>query len=211
MKQNRLTLRRVTSRGRASREDLFIAKAAFCDEVSRVVLDSVVPLSPSIDPRMRVFNMDQTAIFASMAPHSTVDEVNARVVPALTAGADSQRITMAVLVRADSLVLPPHFVFKGQPGGTVEKEVQAYVPHHVATCSVQENAWFDVRVMLEWIDMSFRPNVCGYSVLFLDTLKTHKMQSVQDELGGMGTSVHYVPPGCTGIAEPLDVGVMAPP
>ncbi|ETP10889.1 hypothetical protein F441_13563 [Phytophthora nicotianae CJ01A1] len=26
----------------------------------------------------------------------------------------------------------------------------------------------------------------------------------------MGTSVHYVSPGCTGIAQSLDVGVMAP-
>ncbi|KAE8891908.1 hypothetical protein PF005_g7930 [Phytophthora fragariae] len=36
------------------------------------------------------------------------------------------------------------------------------------------------------------------------------MDSVLDELGAMGTSVRFVPQGCTGIAQPLDGGVMSP-
>ncbi|KAE9076397.1 hypothetical protein PF010_g23914 [Phytophthora fragariae] len=36
------------------------------------------------------------------------------------------------------------------------------------------------------------------------------MESVQGALGDIGTSVHFVPPGCTGVAQPLDVGVMSP-
>ncbi|GMF50807.1 unnamed protein product [Phytophthora fragariaefolia] len=176
----RLTLRRVTTRGRESREDMFILKAQFCDEVRRVIAESVIPLSPGIDPRCKAFNMDQTAIYASTSAYTTVEEVGVRVVPALTVGSDSQCITMAVLVRADGVVLSPHFVFKGQPGGEVEKELQSYVPPHVATCSVQENAWFDERVMHEWINHSFKPNVTSYSLLLLDTLKPHKMDSVLD-------------------------------
>ncbi|GMF44871.1 unnamed protein product [Phytophthora fragariaefolia] len=115
---------------------------------------------------------------------------------------------MAVLVRADGVVLSSHFVFKGQPGGEVEKEVQPYVPPHVATYSVQGTSWFDERVMLEWMNYSFKPNVTSYSLLILDTLKTHKMDIVLDELEDMGTSVHFEPPGCTGVAQSLDVGVM---
>ncbi|GMF46620.1 unnamed protein product [Phytophthora fragariaefolia] len=78
--------------------------------------------------------MDQTAIYASTSAYTTVEDVGVRVVPALTAASDSQRITMAVLVRADGVVLPPHFVLKGKPGGKVEKEIQSYVPLHMATC-----------------------------------------------------------------------------
>ncbi|KAE8911798.1 hypothetical protein PF005_g29039 [Phytophthora fragariae] len=127
--------------------------------------------------------------------NTRVEEFGARVVPAFTAGSDSQLITIAILARADGVVLPPHFVFKGQPGEDVEKEVQSYVPHLMATSSVQENAWFDERVMLEWIETAYQPNVSGYSVLLLDILELHKMASVQDALGDIGTSVHYVPPG----------------
>ncbi|KAE8967831.1 hypothetical protein PR001_g27980 [Phytophthora rubi] len=149
-------------------------------------------------------------MFASTTAYTTVEQVGVRVVPALTAGSDSQRITIALFVRADGLVLPPHFVFKGQPDGEVEREVRSYAPPHVATCSVQKNAWCDNRVMQEWIEESFRPNVTGYSVLLFYALMTHTMDSVLDELGAMGTSVHFDPPGCTGKAQPLDVGVMSP-
>ncbi|GMF22751.1 unnamed protein product [Phytophthora fragariaefolia] len=165
-----LTLRRVTTRGRESREDMFILKAHFCDDVRRVIADSVIPLNPGIDPRCNVFNMDETAIYASTSAYTTVEEVGVRVVPALAAGSDSQRITMAVL----------------------------------------ENAWFDERVMHDWINHLFKPNVTSYSLLMVETLKTHKMDSVLDKLGAMGTSVHVEPPGCTGVAQPLDVGVMSP-
>ncbi|KAG7380408.1 hypothetical protein PHYPSEUDO_007229 [Phytophthora pseudosyringae] len=37
MARNRLTLRRVTTRGRESREDMFVRKAEFCDEVRWVL------------------------------------------------------------------------------------------------------------------------------------------------------------------------------
>ncbi|KAE9218128.1 hypothetical protein PF005_g8391 [Phytophthora fragariae] len=122
--RNRLTLRRVTTHGRESREDMIVRKAEFCDEVRRVIADSVVSLNAGLDPRSKVFNMD---IFASTTAYTTVEQVGVRVVPALTAGSDSQRITIALLVRADGLVLPPHFVFKGQPDGEVERQGDARV------------------------------------------------------------------------------------
>ncbi|KAK1939169.1 hypothetical protein P3T76_008553 [Phytophthora citrophthora] len=51
MKRNRLSICRVTTRGRASREFMYQDKAVFCDEVRRVVAECVAPLNPSIDPR----------------------------------------------------------------------------------------------------------------------------------------------------------------
>ncbi|GMF24318.1 unnamed protein product [Phytophthora fragariaefolia] len=36
------------------------------------------------------------------------------------------------------------------------------------------------------------------------------MRSIQDALGDIGTTVHFVPPGCTVVAQPLDVDVMSP-
>ncbi|GMG17681.1 unnamed protein product [Phytophthora fragariaefolia] len=210
MDRNRLTLRRVTTHGRESREDVFVRKAELCNEARKVIAESVLPLNPGVDPCSKVFNMDHTGSVAYTTANTTVEQVGVHLVPALTAGSNSQCITMTVLVRADGVMLPPHFVFKGQPGGEVEREVRSCVPPHVATYSVQENAWFDERVMLKWIEESFRFNATSYSVLLLDALKRHKMDSVSDELGAMGTSVHFVPPGCTGIAQHLDVGVMSP-
>ncbi|GMF62995.1 unnamed protein product [Phytophthora fragariaefolia] len=80
----------MTTRGRESREDMFARKAEFCDEVRNVIAESVVPLNPGVDPRSKVFNLDQIGIFASTTANTTVEQVGVRVVPALTAGSDSQ-------------------------------------------------------------------------------------------------------------------------
>ncbi|OWY94625.1 hypothetical protein PHMEG_00035593 [Phytophthora megakarya] len=91
---------------------------------------------------------------------------------------------MALTDAADGRILPPHFVFNGAPGGAVEHEVDCYRLGEVATFSVQSNAWFDDRVMHEWIDN-----------LILDGLRVHKKTEIADALVCTGTAVVYVPGG----------------
>ncbi|EGZ09752.1 hypothetical protein PHYSODRAFT_367588, partial [Phytophthora sojae] len=157
-----------------------------------------------------IFNMDQTSIYSTMASRTTVGVVGATRVSTLTEGSDSYRCTMAVTVAADGRKFPPHFVFQGQPGGDVEREVRSYCEEEVATFSVQAKAWFDLRVMLDWIENAWKPIVTEPSLLILDSLKVHKMAEVLDALACTGTAVQFVPGGCTGVVQPLDVGVMAP-
>ncbi|EGZ19215.1 hypothetical protein PHYSODRAFT_492561 [Phytophthora sojae] len=64
--------------------------------------------------------------------------------------------------------------------------------------------------MLDWIENAWKPIVTEPSLLILDSLKVHKMAEVLDALACTGTAVQFVPGGCTGVAQPLDVGVMAP-
>ncbi|EGZ07158.1 hypothetical protein PHYSODRAFT_529700 [Phytophthora sojae] len=96
------------------------------------------------------------------------------------------------------------------PGGDVEKELNKFCVEDVATFSVQESAWFDERVMLEWIEKCRKYIVVETSVLILDSLSVHKEAEIADALACTGTLVLYVPGGCTGVAQPLDVGVMGP-
>lgn len=61
------------------------------------------------------------------------------MVLALTGGPSMDRVTVALLVRAGGLMLQPHFVFKGAPGGSVEAEVRNLALPDVATFSVLEH------------------------------------------------------------------------
>ncbi|GMF20848.1 unnamed protein product [Phytophthora fragariaefolia] len=154
--------------------------------------------------------MDQTSVFWGMGRRSTVDFVGAPTVRSTTNDSEGYRCTMALTIAADGRVLPPYFVYNGAPGGDVEREVSAFCLANVATFSVQECAWFDDRVMLEWIKKSWKPNVVEPCVLILDSLAVHKKSEVADALACTGTAVIYVPGGCTGVAQPLDVGIMSP-
>lgn len=208
MIRSNLTLRRITTAGRLSRANLLAEKISFSTTVKDYLKAAFGGAGSSV--RKRVLNMDQTAIFGDAKVITTVEEVGAETVPCITEGPTSCRVTVALLVRADGVMFPPHFVFKGAPAGAVEREVRMFAPPDVATFSVQENAWFDDRVMQEWIDYAYFPTVESHSLLILDSLKIHKSTKVSEKLAEVATDVLYVPSGCTGVSQPLDVGVMAP-
>ncbi|KAE9043982.1 hypothetical protein PR001_g3265 [Phytophthora rubi] len=154
--------------------------------------------------------MDQTAVYCDVGSKTTVDFVGVTRVPANGGGKGSYRCTAALLACADGRMLPPHFVFAGEPDNDVYNEVKTYCEPGVTTFSVQTKAWFVERVMLEWIDKVWQYEVCGPSVLILYCLKVRKCAAVQQRLAEMGTYTLYVPVGCTSVAQPLDVGVMSP-
>lgn len=211
MKRNGLTIRRICHSGRQTRDDLEKLRLPFVEEVVELVASHCV-----FDPRTSLtvsralFNMDQTSVYWGMGKRTTVEFVGAQTVRSATNGGESYRCTMALTAAANGRIIPPHFVFNGTPGGDVEREVNSYCMGEVATFSVQNNAWFDERVMLEWIEKCWKHVVVEPSVLILDSLSVHKKATIADALACTGTAVVYVPGGCTGVAQPLDVGVMSP-
>ncbi|DBA03650.1 TPA: hypothetical protein N0F65_006829 [Lagenidium giganteum] len=104
-----------------------------------------------------------------MGSRVTIDFIGSQQVPAITDGSESK------------------------PGGSVEEEVAAFTHPSVATFTVQENTWFDERVMLEWVETCWAHVVTEPSVLIIDSLKIHKLQSVRRALAELGTIVEYVP------------------
>lgn len=210
MKRRGLTIRRVTHSGRKTRPELLALKDAFVIDVSAVLMAHFVDPVTRLPLRTAVYNMDQTAIFCTLGSKTTVEVIGKETVPAVCGGNDSWRCTVALTVSANGQMHAPHFVFKAEPGGEVEKEVRAYALEEVATFSVQRNAWFDVRVMLEWIENCWQYIVSEPCILILDSFAVHKCDAVIEALARYGTAVKFVPPGCTGVAQPLDVGVMGP-
>ncbi|KAG3149006.1 hypothetical protein PC128_g19234 [Phytophthora cactorum] len=69
-------------------------------------------------------------------------------------------------------------------------------------------AWKRER-MIEWIKEVWKPSVTAPRLLLLDSLKSHRINSVRDVLEKeCCTSVEFIPPGITGLALPMDVSVM---
>ncbi|KAE9275098.1 hypothetical protein PR003_g29428 [Phytophthora rubi] len=80
---------------------------------------------------------------------------------------------------------------------------------HVDVVQVQKKAYCDEVRMLQWIEEVWKPSVSGSRLLLLDSLKTHKMESVRQKLEvGCCTEVEFIPPGIPGVAQPMDVSVM---
>ena len=80
---------------------------------------------------------------------------------------------------------------------------------------VQEKAWFSEDIMLEWIEDVLKPYVANVPpgivpILFLDSFTVHKMGSVVNAIQALGVEVDFIPPGCTGMVQPVDVGYNKP-
>ena len=104
---------------------------------------------PNRDKRF-IINMDQTPIFFSMVPNTTLNRVGERSVNVRSSSGSTMRVTVALTVTAAGGLLPPMFVFKAKPGGRVQRELRNFPEEAVYT--VQHNAWMDESVMLQWVD-----------------------------------------------------------
>ena len=76
----------------------------------------------------------------------------------------------------------------------------------------QDKAWFDEGVMIKWIDHILAPDVRSampkgiVPILFLDSFAVHMKASVVNKIQDLGVQVEFIPPGCTGLLQPVDVG-----
>jgi len=69
--------------------------------------------------------------------------------------------------------------------------------------------------MLDWVDDVLKPYVTTAPVgiipiLFLDSFKVHLLGSIADAIQGLGAKLEIIPPGCTSLVQPIDVGINKP-
>lgn len=167
---------------------------------------------PNRDERY-IINMDQTPIFFSMLPSTTLERSGSRTVNVRTSNDSTMRVTVAVTVTANGEMLTPLFVFKGKPGGRIEREFGTYPAN--GTYSVQEKAWMDERVMLLWVKQVLGPYIETappgiQPILLLDSYRCHMMESVRRVIEELGVRLEHIAGGCTGLCQPIDVGIGKP-
>ena len=161
-----------------------------------------------------IINMDQTPVPFTYNAKKTLEVVGRRTVHVRKSTGDTKRATFAMTVTASGKVLKPLLIFKGKAGGRIEKrEFPTYPSEILYAC--QENAWMDENLMLMWVRKVLKPYVLQapehvVPILFLDSYRCHMMASVVTEIQDLGVEVEHIPGGCTGLCQPVDVGINKP-
>ena len=65
------------------------------------------------------------------------------------------------------------------------------------------NLWIDL-VLVPWKD-SRQPGVVP--LLILDAYRVHMMRNIVNWIQSLGIEVIHIPPGCTYLCQPIDVGI----
>ena len=136
----------------------------------------------------------------------------------LTSMGSTMQLTCAVTVSAAGDILRPFIVFKGKHDGRIAREFQnPEKSGFLVDCSYifQDRAWMDEAMMLQWVKEVLEPwskhvpaGIVPY--LLLDSYKCHLMSSVVHAIQDLRIEVDHIPGGCTGLVQPLDVGVSKP-
>ena len=69
--------------------------------------------------------------------------------------------------------------------------------------------------MALWVDMVLKPYPktkpqCICPLLLLDSYQCHMMKLVTSQITALGIDILHVPPGCTPLCQPIDIGVCKP-
>ena len=170
-------------------------------------------------PRLQgsmVLNMDQTPVWFSHGPKRTLNLQGERSIPLVSSDTSSARVTVAVTVSSAGDMIKPMIIFKGKQSGRIAlKELPTFENKDKAHHICQPRAWMDEENMCQWVTQVLQPyaqrRAAGSPVfLFLDAFKVHKMDSVKELLPSIRIQVIYIPPGCTGSCQPVDVGINKP-
>jgi hypothetical protein len=107
-------------------------------------------------------------------------------------------------------------IYKGKATGLIAtREFQRHDPTSIYAC--QASAWMDEVCMLRWIEEVLKPYLVVnppppgiVPVILLDAYRCHMMASVTDAIADLGIEIISIPGGCTGLCQPLDVGINKP-
>lgn len=160
-----------------------------------------------------IINMDQTPYNPKETANRTLAKRGSKTVNGKEIKTSVGRITGCLAVCADGTKLPPLLVYKAKPTGSVVREVKTYCKGALYT--VQENAWCDEAVMLFWVENVLRPYVKNapegiVPYLLLDKYTCHYQGSVARAIEELGVEWDILPGGCTGLIQPVDVGINRP-
>jgi DDE superfamily endonuclease. len=101
----------------------------------------------------------------------------------------------------------------GKPGGRIERTFNNFPAG--AYYTVQENAWMDERLMLQWIEEVLTPWAQDapdgiVPFILLDSYRCHMTPAVTRAMDEIGVEYIHIPGGCTGLCQPVDVGINKP-
>ena len=123
------------------------------------------------------------------------------------------RLTACLGVTAAGQWLKQLFIFKGKGGGRIEREFKTFPKE--AEYAVHEKAWTNIEIMLLWVEKCLKPWVDSapdgiVPYLLLDSFRVHQTHEVVQAIEQTRCKLDFIPGGCTGLAQPLDVGINKP-
>ena len=212
-KRYRISLRRPTNTAQKPPSDKEAAIAEFHGVIREIQLDQ--NNDGQQEERFglhQIANVDQTPLPFSFSQGPTYETTNSSSVWVRSAqsGLDKCQCTVQLTIFADGKPrVKPLIIFRGKGKRISLKERVQYDKRVVV--HFQENAWCDGPAMEYWLRNCWKTNVKEECLLVLDLHRAQKTDNINKIFSKeCEITPVFVPAGCTGIIQPLDVAYNAP-
>lgn len=126
---------------------------------------------------------------------------------------DKREVTLLLTINMAGKILPPQLIYSGK----TTRCLPAYSFPSDWNVTFSESHWSTVDTMLEYCDKILRPYLASVrsslgrpnqkALLILDVFAVHRCDVVKEMFASMNCELVYVPAGCTGDLQPLDLAV----
>ncbi len=196
--------RKATKAARKLPADFADIKLTFLERIMNEVQSNSIPLA-------LVLNWDQTGSKLVPVSEWTLEKEGTKQIPVV--GKDDKReITVLITVAATGDMLPPQVIYKGETPGCHAKVT---FPEDWAITH-GESHWSTEVTMLEYVDNVLVPYVSTTrqklgladdhpALAIFDVFMSHRCDSVLKKLKENNIHQVFIPAGCTGELQPLDI------
>ena len=198
--------RKATKAARKLPPDFSELKAAYLRRIQDEVTAHDIP-------RDLLINWDQTGSKLVPVSQWTMAQEGSKQVP-VVGKEDKREITVLLAVTASGTLLPPQLIYQGKTVGCHPRIT--FPPEWNVTHS--DNHWSTEVTMIEYLEKVIIPYVVETrkgldlpddhpALAIFDVFSAHRCSSVLAKLQSNNIHQVFVPAGCTGELQPLDVGV----
>ncbi|VDI04793.1 Hypothetical predicted protein [Mytilus galloprovincialis] len=179
-------------------------RVQFLASVSKIISENNIP-------EELVMNFDQTNISIIPCGNWTMEEEGSKQVE-ITGLEDKHQITALLTCTMAGNLLPPQLLYQGKTDQCHPpvKFPKGWDIHH------SENHWSNEQTMLRFIDTILLPYIHEQrdrlnlplkqpALAIFDVFAAHRVESFINKLQKAGILIKYVPGGCTGELQPLDL------
>ncbi len=154
--------------------------------------------APDVDQDY-VVNMDQTPVYFTMAPRTTLKLMGNSTIHIVSIDGSTTRVSVIVGISASSKLFKPMLTFKERPTKQITlREFQTCTNRNECLLTCQVKTWADEENLMKWIDvilMSYlevKP-VGVTPVVTLDSFTVQKLRSIVQRIQNLVATVYHIP------------------
>ena len=183
---------------------------SFFDALEKVFYNGGLDISDPTSAQ-RIWNCDETAFSMSATSAKLLCKRGVSALHEVGGGSGREYTTVHVACSASGERLPPFVLYKGK--NIYQRWIQGGPAG--AVYGVTESGWMDSSMFLSWFMKLFCPAVAhltssGPVFLFFDGHHSHISLELIRKAQEKKVQLFCLPPNCTHILQPLDVGVFSP-